>query len=138
MPNTRAVGTKAALHRFGRAATAVAVLFSCLSLADRSASRTSPIPWLPGTTGRPSGRFSNWCGQPPTKSSPQFVPPAERIATFDQDGTLSGRASAIHASDVLPEPRRGIGRPQKPELRDTEPFKTVLSGDREAIAILAA
>ncbi len=69
------------------------------------------------------------------KSSPKFVPPAERIATFDQDGTLWVEhpmySQVMYCLDRVPAVVAA-----KPELKDAEPFKTVLSGDRAAIAKL--
>jgi len=69
------------------------------------------------------------------KSSPKFVPPEERIATFDQDGTLWVEhpvyGQMLYCLDRVPALVA-----EKPELKDVEPFKTVMSGDREAIARL--
>jgi phosphoglycolate phosphatase-like HAD superfamily hydrolase len=69
------------------------------------------------------------------KSSPDFVPPEERIATFDQDGTLWVEhpmySQVVYSLDRVPAVVRA-----KPELADVEPFKTVMSGDREAMAKL--
>ena len=71
-----------------------------------------------------------------TQGSPQFVPPAERIATFDQDGTLWVEhpmySQVVYCLDRVPAVVKA-----KPELAQVEPFKTVLSGDREAIAKLS-
>src|SRR5215472_9300866 len=70
------------------------------------------------------------------QSSPKFVPPEERIATFDQDGTLWVEhpiyTQVIYCLDRVPAVVR-----EKPELGKVEPFKTVLSGDREAMARLS-
>ena len=64
--------------------------------------------------------------------SPNFVPPEDRIATFDQDGTLWVEhpmyAQVMYCLDRVPAVVA-----KKPELKNVEPFKTVLSGDREAI-----
>jgi hypothetical protein len=64
-----------------------------------------------------------------------FVAPAERIATFDQDGTLWVEhpmySFVVYALDRVPVLARA-----KPELAKAEPFKTVLSGDREAMSKL--
>ncbi len=68
-------------------------------------------------------------------ASPQFVPPAERIATFDQDGTLWVE-QPMYSQVMYCFHRVGALVKEKPELKDVEPFKTVLSGDREAIAKL--
>ena len=68
-------------------------------------------------------------------SSPQFVPPEKRIATFDQDGTLWVEKPVVpqlkYCFDRVPAVAK-----KKPELKNAEPFKTVLSGDRAAIARL--
>ena len=64
-----------------------------------------------------------------------FVPPEERIATFDQDGTLWVEHPA-YSQLMYCFNRVGALVKEKPELKNVEPFKTVLSGDREAIAKL--
>jgi phosphoglycolate phosphatase-like HAD superfamily hydrolase len=69
-------------------------------------------------------------------ASTQFVPPAERIATFDQDGTL-WTEHPIYAQLVYCLSRVPTVVAAKPELKDAEPFKTVMSGDRAAIAALS-
>jgi len=68
-------------------------------------------------------------------SSQKFVPPEERIATFDQDGTLwvehpmyTFMTYSLERVPILVE--------DKPGLKDVEPFKTVLSGNREEMAKL--
>ncbi len=69
-------------------------------------------------------------------ASPQFVPPAERIAVFDQDGTLWVEqpmyAQVVFALDRVKEVVKA-----QPALAGEEPFKTVLSGDRAALARLS-
>jgi phosphoserine phosphatase len=69
------------------------------------------------------------------KSSPKFVPVEQRVATFDQDGTLWVEhpmyAQVMFCLDRVPALVAA-----KPELKNVEPFKTVLSGYREAIAKL--
>jgi phosphoglycolate phosphatase-like HAD superfamily hydrolase len=69
-------------------------------------------------------------------SNPKFVPPQERIATFDQDGTLWVE-HPMYTQVVYCLERVPAVVAQKPELKDREPFKTVLSGGREAIAQLS-
>ena len=70
------------------------------------------------------------------RMSSKFVPDAERIATFDQDGTLWVEhpmyTQVVYCFDRVPEVVKA-----KPELANVEPFKTVLSGDRAAIAKLS-
>ena len=69
-------------------------------------------------------------------SRPTYVPPAERIAVFDQDGTLWVE-HPMYTQVVYCLERVPAVVAQKPELRDIEPFKTVLSGNRDAIARLS-
>jgi phosphoglycolate phosphatase-like HAD superfamily hydrolase len=70
------------------------------------------------------------------QSSQKFVPPEERIATFDQDGTLWVEhpiyTQVIYCLDRVPAVVK-----EKLELGQVEPFKTVMSGDRDAMAKLS-
>src|SRR5271154_2820542 len=65
-------------------------------------------------------------------SSKDFVPPEDRIATFDQDGTLwvehPGYGQAMFALDRVHELA-----PQHPEWQSQEPFKSVLANDPVAV-----
>ena len=69
-------------------------------------------------------------------ASPKLVPPRERFATFDQDGSLWVEhplySQLVYCFDRVPAVVKA-----KPGLADVEPFKTVLSGDREAIERLS-
>ncbi len=67
------------------------------------------------------------------KSSPKFVEPADRIATFDQDGTL-WTEHPLYAQAMFALDRLGQLAPQHPEWKDKQPFKAVLDRDREAMA----
>ena len=69
------------------------------------------------------------------QSGPHFVPPEARIATFDQDGTLWVE-QPIYTQVVYCLERVPAVVAQRPELANVEPFKTVLSGNREAMARL--
>ncbi|HEX2951093.1 MAG TPA: haloacid dehalogenase-like hydrolase, partial [Armatimonadota bacterium] len=74
--------------------------------------------------------------QTTTPGSPGFVPREERFATFDQDGTLWVE-QPMYAQVVFTLDRVRALAAQHPEWRTTEPFKTVLSGDQQAIAKLS-
>jgi phosphoserine phosphatase len=69
-------------------------------------------------------------------SSPKFVPTEERIATFDQDGTLWVEhpmyTQVIYCLDRVPDVVAS-----RPKLKNVEAFETVLSGDRAAMAKLS-
>ena len=61
----------------------------CLPHSRREPSRSArPTRCRPGTTARPRRRSSTSCRRRRRRAVPKFVPPPERIATFDQDGTL--------------------------------------------------
>jgi phosphoglycolate phosphatase-like HAD superfamily hydrolase len=70
------------------------------------------------------------------RASSKFVPPEERIATFDQDGTLWVE-HPIYSQIVYCLDRVPAVVEKDPKLRNIEPFKTILSGNREAIARLS-
>src|SRR5213079_1018081 len=70
-----------------------------------------------------------------SQGSPQFVPPEERIATFDQDGTLWVEhpiyTQVMYYLEKVPALVKA-----KPELAKVAPFNTVLEllhGDRAAM-----
>ena len=67
------------------------------------------------------------------QAGPEYVPPSERIATFDQDGTLWVE-DLLYSQLVYCLERIPAVVERKSELKDVEPFKTVLTGDLEAIA----
>src|SRR5262249_3106779 len=70
------------------------------------------------------------------RSSASYVPPEERIATFDQDGTLWVE-HPMYTQVVYCLERVPALVEKRPDLRNVEPFKTVLSGNREAMAKLS-
>src|SRR5262249_15267968 len=69
------------------------------------------------------------------RGSPKYVPPEQRVAAFDQDGTLWVEhpmyTQVVYCLERVPAVVQ-----QQPELKDREPLKTVLSGSREAMARL--
>jgi phosphoglycolate phosphatase-like HAD superfamily hydrolase len=92
-----------------------------------------PLPsWNDGATKKAILDFVNATTD---RVSPKFVPEAERIATFDQDGTLWVEhpmyTQVVYCLERVPAVVKA-----KPELANVEPFKTVLTGNREAIAKL--
>ena len=63
-----------------------------------------------------------------TKGSSKFVPPAERIATFDNDGTLYAE-QPMYFQLIFALDRVKALAPQHPEWKDKEPFASLLKGD---------
>ena len=103
-----------------------------VALLLASSARADELPsWNDGTAKKAIVDFV----QATTTQGPKFVPPAERIATFDQDGTLWVEhpmyTQVLYCLDRVPALVK-----ERPELKDVEPFKTVLSGNKDAIAKL--
>ncbi len=67
------------------------------------------------------------------KSSNKYVQPSDRIATFDQDGTL-WTEHPMYAQGMFAHERVGQLAPQHPEWNEKQPFKAILERDHEARA----
>jgi hypothetical protein len=67
------------------------------------------------------------------QGSPDFVPAAERIATFDNDGTLWAE-QPMYVQLAFALDRVKALAPQHPEWKDKQPFKAVLEGDMKTLA----
>jgi phosphoserine phosphatase len=65
------------------------------------------------------------------KSGPYFVEPAERIATFDNDGTLWAEKPMYFQLFFALDRVKELA-PQHPEWQDKEPFASLLKGDVKA------
>ena len=63
-----------------------------------------------------------------TEGAPTFVAPSERIAVFDNDGTLWSE-QPIYCQFMFVLDRVKALAPQHPEWKDREPFKSILAGD---------
>jgi phosphoglycolate phosphatase-like HAD superfamily hydrolase len=66
------------------------------------------------------------------EGSPDFVKPEDRIATFDNDGTLWVE-QPIYTQVTFAIDEVVAMAPQHPEWREEEPFKSILAHDREAM-----
>ena len=62
------------------------------------------------------------------KGSPEFVPPAERIATFDNDGTLWAE-QPLYVQFLFAIDRVKALAPEHPEWKEKEPYKSLLAND---------
>ena len=62
------------------------------------------------------------------KGNKDFVPPAERIATFDNDGTLWAEQPMYFQLAFALDRVKALA-PQRPEWKDKEPFASLLKGD---------
>ena len=107
------------------------VVFAVLLTAITAAAQTDPLPsWNDGQTKQAIVEFVQ---KVTDKSSPQFVPQAERIATFDNDGTL-WPSHPMYTQLVFALDRIKALAPQHPEWKTQQPFKAVLDNDLKALA----
>ncbi len=60
--------------------------------------------------------------------SPNYVPPNERIAVFDNDGTLWAE-QPLYFQLLFAVDRIKVMAPDHPEWENTEPFQSILNGD---------
>jgi len=123
------------LRRFATslALFAVTALGSLVAPAFAQQTNSDPLPsWNEGPV---KSAIVSFVHNVTDQASSKFVPANDRIVTFDQDGTLWVEhpmyTQVMYCLERVPAVVK-----QKPELKDVEPFKTVLSGDREAIAKL--
>jgi hypothetical protein len=102
--------------------------FALLFLLAATAQAADPLPsWNAGKTKQSILQFVENITD---KSSPDFVPPAERIATFDNDGTLWAEQPMYFQLFFALDRVKSLA-PQHPEWKTTEPFASLLKGDVE-------
>jgi phosphoglycolate phosphatase-like HAD superfamily hydrolase len=65
------------------------------------------------------------------EDSPDYVPPAERIAVFDNDGTLWAEKPAYSQLFYAVDRVKALA-PSHPEWKDQQPFKGILDNDLES------
>ena len=105
--------------------------FIFLLAAAQAFAQSDPLPsWNDGAAKKAIVEFVKATTE---KGSAKFVAPEARIAIFDQDGTTWVEqpmyTQLIYCLERVPAVVKA-----KPDLKNVEPFKTVLSGNREAMA----
>lgn len=103
------------------------------SLAAASASGNLPPQGLPSWNDTASKNAVVAFVERVTKQgSPDFVPEAERIATFDNDGTLWAE-QPLYFQLLFALDRVKVLAPQHPEWKTKEPFASLLRGDVKGV-----
>lgn len=114
-----------------RAASSIALLL--LAAAIAGAQESDPLPsWNDGAAKR---AIIDFVRATTSEGSPKFVEPGKRVAAFDQDGTLWVE-QPMYTQVVFALQQLAVLAEKDPKLKETEPFRTALSGDRAAIAKL--
>ena len=105
--------------------------FLFLLACAQAHAQTDPLPsWNDGAAKKTITDFVKMTTE---KGSAKFVAPEARIAVFDQDGTTWVEqpmyTQVVYCLERVPAVVKA-----KPELENVDPFKTVLAGDRAAMA----
>jgi len=100
-----------------------AVILSLGSLANAQA---DPLPSWNDTASRRA--IVEFVGKVTQEGSPDYVPVPERIATFDNDGTLWAEQPMYFQAFFIVDRVKALA-PQHPEWTTQEPFASVLKGD---------
>jgi hypothetical protein len=110
-----------------RAPLAVLTFGFALTIGGLATAQTAdPLPsW---NNGKAKKSIIEFVAKVTKKSSPHFVPPSERIATFDNDGTLWGEQPMYFQLFFALDRVKALSS-QHPEWKDTEPFASLLKGD---------
>jgi phosphoglycolate phosphatase-like HAD superfamily hydrolase len=108
------------------------IVVTTLSAPARSEQATAdPLPsW---NAGAPKLAIVDFVGRVTTAGSPDFVSPAERIAVFDNDGTLWSE-QPMYFQLLFAIDRVAALAPQHPEWSDKQPFRAIIEGDTKALA----
>jgi phosphoserine phosphatase len=98
-------------------------------LLATSAFAADPLPsWNDGAA---KTSITAFVGKVTKQGSPDFIPPPERIAIFDNDGTLWAE-QPMYFQAIFIFDRINQLAPQHPEWKTQEPFASVLNGDMKA------
>jgi phosphoserine phosphatase len=90
-----------------------------------------PLPsWRDGATKR---AILDFLEATTREGGPDFVAPADRLATFDNDGTLWVE-QPIYTQVAFALDRVRALAPRHPDWADREPFRSVIAGDMAAVA----
>jgi phosphoglycolate phosphatase-like HAD superfamily hydrolase len=108
-------------------------LLLCAALAQRATAADDPLPsWNDCAAKR---AVIDFVGRVTKEGGPDYVPPAERIATFDNDGTLWCE-KPMYFQALFALDRVKALSDKHPEWKTTEPFKSVLDGNDKELAAL--
>jgi len=98
----------------------------CIASFPLPAFAADPLPSWNDTASKKA--IVAFVGKVTQSGAPDFVPPAERIATFDQDGTLWSEQPMYFQFFFALDRVKALA-PQHPEWKEKEPFASLLKGD---------
>ena len=107
------------------------LVLTAFLLAASAAAQTDPLPsWNEGPA---KARVLTFVQAVTDEASTDYVPPSERIAVFDNDGTLWCEQPMYSQLAFAIDRVRALA-PDRPEWKERMPFKAVLDGDLKAVA----
>jgi hypothetical protein len=107
-----------------------AISVACLTICMHA--QTDPLPSWNNTS--PKKTILDFVAKVTSPGTPDFVPVDERIATFDNDGTLwTEQPMYVQLAFLLDRVKQLA--PQHPEWKTTQPFQSALNGDMKAVAL---
>ena len=108
-----------------------AIALAALVAAGAALAQSDPLPsWNEGPA---KARIAGFVQAVTEQGGKDYVPPADRIAVFDNDGTLWSEQPAYFKL-LFAIDRVKVLAPKHPEWRTKQPFKAVLEGDMKALA----
>jgi phosphoserine phosphatase len=108
----------------------LALSLTALCAVALAAESSDPLPsWNDGDVKRAIIQFVT---NVTTEGNPDFVRSEERIATFDNDGTLWAEQPVVQLEFAAYQVRKVAS--EHPEWKDQNPYKAVLEGDSEYLA----
>ncbi len=108
----------------------VAAAFVIASLISPAAFADDLPSWNEGTTKK---AITEFVSAVTSDGSPDYVAPSDRIAVFDNDGTLWGEQPMYVQLAFVIDRVKDLA-PDHPEWKGKEPFKSVLAGDVKGVA----
>jgi hypothetical protein len=117
------------MNQFGARPAALAILLLCriAPAAD------DPLPsWNDGPA---KAAIVEFVASVATEGSPGFVPAPDRVAVFDNDGTLWCEQPMYVQAAFVRDRIRALAA-DHPDWKDRQPFKAVLEDDRDALAAI--
>jgi len=116
------------MRRRGRFSRRALAFLAALALGIPVSAQTDPLPsWNDGDA---KSAIVKFIADTTSAGSPGFVPPDERIATFDNDGTLWAE-QPLYFQFLFGIDRIKALAPKHPDWKTTEPYKSVLEGHVE-------
>lgn len=103
------------------------------SIAFQPSARAQGAPLASWNDGRTKQSILEFVAEVTQERSPAFVPTAERVAVFDNDGTLWAEQPIYFQFQFALDRVRALARGH-PEWKETQPFKAILENDHKALA----